>query len=242
MRTHIHHPALLAPSALLALVALGSLSMAACSNEKSGSGTTTSWPVVTVSTTVPSSSTSEASTTSSTSSTSSTTTTTVVAIAGLELSAEGLGDALFGASDGGVYAYVQAILGDPTADSGWVDPQSTGAACPGTEVRFVTWNDLVLTFSDESPEGAGYRHFAGYTYGPAFGPQIAPAVLETEGGIGVGDAVSDLQAVYPGVVINSADDMSGPSFFIEEGLFGFLSGTGADDLIISFVGGSGCGE
>ena len=35
---------------------------------------------------------------------------------------------------------------------------------------------------------------------------------------GVGDAVSDLQAVYPGVVINGADDMSGPSFFIEQGL------------------------
>jgi hypothetical protein len=43
-------------------------------------------------------------------------------------------------------------------------------------------------------------------------------------------------------VINTADAMGGPSFFIEDGLTGFLTGTGSTDQVISFVGGSGCGE
>jgi len=95
-------------------------------------------------------------------------------VVGLELSADGLGQASFGAGADGVLAYVQAILGEPTADSGWVDAHSTGEACPGTEVRKITWNDLILTFGDSSPYAEGIQHFSGYTYGPAFGPQIDP--------------------------------------------------------------------
>ena len=234
MRTYPHLALLLAP------LALAPFAVAACGSDGGGAATTTSWPVVTT-TSVPLSTTSTSTTSTSTTSTS-TTSTTIAAVLGLELSAQGLGDALFGASDDGVYAYVQAIVGDPTADSGWVDPLTTGAVCPGSEVRFVTWNDLVLTFTDDSPAGSGYRHFAGYAYGPAFGEQALPAGLETEGGIGIGDPVSDLRAVYPGVVVNPADEMSGPSFYIEEGLLGFLTGTGDDDLVMSFVGGFGCGE
>jgi hypothetical protein len=163
-------------------------------------------------------------------------------VVGLELSADGLGEEAFGAGADGVLAYVQAILGESTADSGWVDARSTGEACPGTEVRKVTWNDLILTFSDSSTYAEGLRHFSGYNYGPAFGPQIDPYGLQTEGGIGVGDTVGDLKTVYPGVTINPADEISGPSFFIQDGLYGFLTGAGDDDTIISFVGGTGCGE
>ena len=233
MRTRV---ALLAlPLALVPLVA-------ACGSDGSGGATTTSWPLVTVtSTTVPDSTTPESSSSTSSSSTS-TTTTLPPAVVGLELSAEGLGNALFGAGDTGVMAYIEAILGDPSDDSGWVDPFAAGHTCSGSEVRFVRWDDLMLTFSDDSPVGSGYRHFAGYSYGPPADAVMNPFGLETEGGIGVGDSVDDLKAVYPGVIVNGADELSGPSFFIQDGLLGFLTGTSGDDTIISFVGGWGCGE
>ena len=226
---------------LLAVGLLAPVALVACGSDSPGSTTTTSWPVVTTTTSVPET-TSTVASTSSTSSTSSTTSTTMPAAVDLEVSSEGLGNAAFGAGVDGVLAYIKAILGEPTADSGWIDPTSTGATCAGTEVRFVTWNDLVLTFGDVSPYAEGFRHFSGYTYGPAFGPLIDPYGMQTEGGIAVGDSVIDLKTVYPGVTVNGADEMAGPSFFIEEGLFGFLTGTGDDDMIISFVGGSGCGE
>lgn len=225
----------------LAIVLIAPIALVACGSGSSGTATTTSWPVVTT-TSAPPPSSGVPSTDSTTSTSSSTTSTTTPAVVGLELSSEGLGEAVFGAGAEGVLAYVRAVLGEASADSGWVDPTTTGSACPGSEVRFVTWNDLVLTFTDASPYADGFQHFSGFAYGPAFGPQIDPYGLQTEGGIGVGDSVGDLQTVYPGVTINDADEMSGPSFFIEEGLFGFLTGTGSEETIISFVGGAGCGE
>ncbi len=161
---------------------------------------------------------------------------------GLALSATGLGDALFGADADGVLAYVGHILGSPTTDSGWTTPNATGAACPGTTVRFVAFNDLSLFFTDESPAASGIRHFASYTYGPAFGTSISPFGLATDSGVGVGSTVAQLKAAFPSVVVNKATDISGPSFIIQAGFFGFLTGTAATDTVTSFVGGFGCGE
>jgi hypothetical protein len=163
-------------------------------------------------------------------------------VQGLGLSAQGLGDALFGADADSVVDYVGTILGTPTSDSGWVDPLAIGAACPGTQVRFVDWNDLALFFTDESPAASGLRHFAAYTYGPAFAPTINPFGLVTDNGVGVGASVEFLRASYPGVLVNAGDEVSGPSFYIEEGLSGFFTGASNSDTIISFVGGFGCGE
>ena len=118
------------------------------------------------------------------------------------LRANGLGDAAFGAEPEGVVAYVSAIIGNPTVDTGWVDPLSVGA-CPGTEFRQVFWGDLVLQFSDVSNVTNGRRHFFSYVYGPAFVQgNITPAGLKTEAGIGVGSTVQELQGTYPTVVIN----------------------------------------
>ena len=94
--------------------------------------------------------------------------TTVPAGAALVLRTNGVGDAAFGADADEVVAYVNSILGAPTADSGWADPFSTFGVCPGTEVRGVTWGDLTLLFSDESVVASGRRHFFTYSYGPAF--------------------------------------------------------------------------
>jgi hypothetical protein len=157
------------------------------------------------------------------------------------LRANGLGDAAFGADPEGVIAYVSSIIGPLTVDTDWVDPLSIGA-CPGTELRQVSWADLTLQFSDESSVTSGRRHFFSYVYGPTFGTQIAPAGLKTEAGIGVGSTVSELTATYPSAVINPGDDFGGPNFFINEGLAGFLTGLTPTDTVKSILGGQGCGE
>ena len=133
-----------------------------------------------------------------------------------------MGDALFGAEAEGVIAYVESIIGASSSDTGWTDPMAIGAACPGTEVRFVSWADLALFFSNDSLAASGLRHFASYTYGPAFGPVIEPYGLTTDEGIGVGAEVSQLEATFPGGVLSVGDEIFGPSFLIEEGLFVFL--------------------
>lgn len=158
------------------------------------------------------------------------------------MTAEGLGGESFGAQAAGVVAYVQSILGSPTHDTGWIDPLASGAACSGTEVRFVTWRDLSLFFTDESVFASGLRHFAAFTYGPPSGPFVDPFGLVIDGGVSVGDSVEQLLTIYPAVVINDASQLGPASFHIEDGLMGFLTGTSASDTITTFLGGFGCGE
>lgn len=224
-------------------VCMAAVLAAGCSDESSSSGSTTTSVATTTTTTIAATTTTEAATTttqsSTTTSTPASTTTTIKPVLGLQLSPTGLGDALFGADADGVVDYVNSILGIPTTDSGWIDPDATGTACPGHEVRFVDWKDLSLFFTDD---GSGVRHFASFTYGPAFGSTIAPYGLATDAGVGVGSTVASLRAAYPAVVVNPDDGFTGPSFQIEDGLYGFLTGTDDTDTIISFVGGFGCGE
>ncbi|HEY7626711.1 MAG TPA: hypothetical protein VH761_06575 [Ilumatobacteraceae bacterium] len=158
--------------------------------------------------------------------------------------ANSLGDAAFGADPDGVVAYVSAIIGPPTVDSGWVDPLAVGA-CPGTSpegFRQVIWGDLILQFSDESSVTSGRRHFFSYVYGPPLGSEIAPAGLKTDAGIGVGSTVAELTGTYPGVIINPGDEFGGPNFKVNDNLVGFLSGVEATDTVTSVLGGQGCGE
>lgn len=227
---------------VLAVAAL-TFVVGSCSDESSTGSTSTSAPTTAPAVTTSSSSSTTSTTSSTSTSTSSTSTTsTIPAVEGLELSATGLGDALFGAEAEGVIAYVESIVGAPTSDTGWTDPMAIGAACPGTEVRFVSWADLSLFFTNDSLAASGLRHFASYTYGPAFGPVIDPYGLTTDEGIGVGAEVSQLEATFPGGVLSVGDEIFGPSFLIEEGLFVFLSDAGPTGIAVSFMGGYGCGE
>lgn len=221
---------------------MAALVAAGCSDESSSANTTTS--VAATTTTAVAATTTVAPTTTSTTSTISTTvpaitTTTIAKVKGLPLSAAGLGDALFDADADGVVDFVNSILGIPTTDSGWVDATANGVGCPGTVIRFVDWNDLSLFFTDDI---TAVRHFAAYTYGPAFAAAISPYGLATDAGIGVGSSVAELRAAYPAVNILPEDEFSGPSFEIEAGLRGVLTGTADTDVILSFVGGFGCGE
>ncbi len=224
---------------------MAALVVASCSDQSSSAETTTS--VAAATTTIPATTTTVAPTTTSVASTTSTTsttapaitTTTIAKVKGLPLSAAGLGDALFDADADGVVDYVNSILGIPTTDSGWVDATANGIGCSGTEIRFVDWNDLSLFFTDDV---TAVRHFAAYTYGPAFAATITPYGLATDAGVGVGSTVAELRASYPAVNILPEDEFSGPSFEIETGLRGVLTGTADTDVVLSFVGGFGCGE
>ncbi len=238
---------------VLAGLTLGALvfTASACSDTQSSadsttsstSSTTSTSTTVAESTTSSSSSTTSSTSTTTTSTTTAPTTSTIPPTTGLGLSDQGLGDVLFGAEADGVVDYVSGILGTPTNDSGWVDPLTIGAACTGTTVRFVAWNDLSLFFTDDSPAATGLKHFAGYTYGPPVGEAaIQPFGLTTDNGVGVGASVQFLRAMYPKVQVSPGDDIGGPSFFLSEGLSGFLTGTSNKDTIMSFVGGYGCGE
>lgn len=227
----------------IALASAALLLVAACSDETSNPGTTTT---VATTSTVAETTTTVAETTTTVAETTTTetvlTTTTLAPVEGLTLSGAGLGDALFGADDQGVIDYVSSILGAPVTDTGWQDPLSIGAACPGTEVRFVDWNDLSLFFADESPYATGARHFAAYTYGPPFGATINPFGLASEAGIGIGSTVAQILAAYPSASINPDDGFSGSTFALGDGIYGFLSGVTDADTVIAVVAGSGCGE
>ncbi|MEP7114205.1 MAG: hypothetical protein ABI862_13145 [Ilumatobacteraceae bacterium] len=161
----------------------------------------------------------------------------------LVLRPNGLGDAAFGADADGVIAYVSSIIGPSTVDSGWVDPLEFGA-CPGTELRQVTWGDLTLLFTDISSVTSRPHHFFSYVYGPSFNPSaIAPAGLKTEAGIGIGSTFAELTGTYPSVVINSDDPLGGgTNFSINDGLAGFLSGVEPASTVTSILGGQSCGE
>lgn len=227
----------------IVVVGIAGAWLASCSNSRISGGNTSSSVASTTSATLPTTTqpppTTSTSTTVDTSST--TSTSTIPAVSGLDLSADGLGEESFGAESTGVIAYVESILGSPTHDTGWIDPVATGVACPGTEVRHVTWGDLSLFFTDQSSVTSGLRHFAAYTYGPAAGPFIDPFGLSIEGAISVGDTVDELLAAYPDAVVND-DELGGASFHIVEGLGGFLTGISGGDTITTFVGGFGCGE
>lgn len=158
------------------------------------------------------------------------------------MSPDGLGDAMFGAEAESVITYVRAILGAPTSDSGWVDPFAILAACPGTEVRFVEWDDLALTFSDESFYGSGIRHFASFRYGPTMRSYISPYGLTTLKGLGIGATVTQLRSAYPNAVVYPGNEVAEPSIEIADSLVAFLTDTSANGHAVSYMGGYGCGE
>jgi len=130
------------------------------------------------------------------------TTTTIPPGASLTLRGDGIGDATFGNDADDVTSYISGILGGPTADSGWFNAASQ--TCPGTEARFVFWNDLLLVFGDESNISTGRRHFYYWSLGPPAGLEIDPARGHDVEGIGVGSTVADIRAAYPDATTHRA--------------------------------------
>lgn len=163
----------------------------------------------------------------------------------LALRPDGLGVVAFGDPPEMVLTTVEGIVGfPPTADTGWTDPADAGfAVCPGTVVRLVDFEGLLLMFTDGGLYApAGIEHFFSYAYGSE-PPVIASGPPDN---INLGATVADLLAVYPDAELVPDDPRLGPSFFVQTPaifplLFGTLSGLGPSDQIESIRGGTGCG-
>lgn len=155
---------------------------------------------------------------------------------------EGIGDIDFGADPDSAIAAVRATLGDPSNDSGWVDP-FTISACPGSEYRRVSWGALSLQFSDSTSAADGRRHFFGYEYGLVGQTDAEPAGLTTPEGIGVGSTVADVRQIYPDVSVAPGEEgVSSPAFEVTEGgLAGLLTDASDDGIVMVLVGGDFCG-
>jgi len=151
---------------------------------------------------------------------------------------DGIGPAAFGAEPDGVVDFVSSVLGPPSRDTGWIDPFEIGP-CPGSEIRQVGWNDLLLEFGDVSVVAEGRRHFYGYYYGDGSG-NAGVQGLATVDGLTIGSTVADLLAAHPAVSLFSGDEFIGPNFMINDALRGTLTGLADNDVILTFVGGLPC--
>ena len=133
---------------------------------------------------------------------------------------------MFGGDPDSVIEYVRSLLGDPTGDTGWVDP-FTFAVCDGTEVRRVDWGVLSLLFGDQSNFGSGRRHFFAWEYGLTGQIGDPPQGLRTAGLVTLGSRVVDLRAEFPEVAVNAEESdgfVSPPNFYVSDNFRGLLTG------------------
>jgi hypothetical protein len=233
-----------------ALLVVGGLLVSGCGGSDDDTASTTEFTLLPPPTTTATTTTAATTSTTSTSSTTTTTappttlapSTTVPdpAVVELLLSGDGIGTAGFGADPDGVVAYMNSYLGEPSNDTGWIDPLTIGL-CSGNELRQVSWGVLTLLFGDVSEVVAGRRHFFGYTYGDQAEIGAAPVGLQTTRGVMIGSRVVDVRAAYPAASINPEDDFTPPFFFVNESLRGFLTGVSDDATVTAILGGGDCG-
>jgi hypothetical protein len=232
------------------VIALGIVAVGCGGSDGSASETTTAFTLLPPTSAPETSSTTTSTTSTTTSTLPATTSTSLVAptttvadpaVNDLILSGDGIGTAGFGADPDGVMSYMSSYLGDPTNDTGWVDPFSIGT-CPGTELRRVSWGVLTVLFGDASSVAQGRRHFFGYTYGDQAEIGASPAGLTTSRGVVIGSRVVDLRAAYPAVQIFPEDDFFPPSYVVNDNLRGFLTGVTDDATVTAIVGGDECGS
>jgi hypothetical protein len=212
--------------------------------------TTTEAPEVTTTTTtteVP-----EATTTTTTEAPEETTTTTAAPVPSIiELTNEGIQAGAvwvpFGADDDDAVAAIEAVLGAPTTDSGWIPAWGDYGVCPDPMVRAVEWDALITLYTSAESDfwsPAGTEHFFSFNYLAVESP---PNLLTPEG-IGIGSTLAELKAAYPGeIVVDEAFFDPALGFWSYRpmnwtGLWGYASGQADTSTITSINGGSGCGE
>lgn len=201
----------------------------------------TTTTVATTSTTLPPATTSTAAPTStSTTVPQPATTAPNPAIAALLLSGEGIGAAGLGADPDGVTSYIGSYLGEPSNDTGWVDPFTIGP-CSGSELRLVSWGVLTVLFGDVSNVLQGRRHFFAYTYGVDGEIGAEPVGLETTRGVRIGSRVIDVKAGYPAATLNPEDEFTPPFFYVNDNLSGYLTSIDDDGTVTAILGGENCG-
>lgn len=117
---------------------------------------------------------------------------------GVVLDGDGLGIVGFGAPVEPALGTLIDALGQPVADTGWIDPFSIYGDCPGSRLRVVEWPGVLAFFGDPEDrylhrDPAG-EHFMSWRLG-TFGPD--PYMLRTASGIGVGSTRDEVASAYP---------------------------------------------
>ncbi len=180
-----------------------------------------------------------------------TTTTTMAAPSAVQLNNEGVQAGAvwvpFGTDDDDAVAAIEAVLGAPTTDSGWIPAWGDYGVCPDPMVRAVEWDALITLYTNAESDfwsPAGTEHFFSFNYLAA----ASPPNLMTPEGIGIGSTLAELKAAYPGeIVIDEAFFDPALGFWSYRlmdwtGLWGYASGQADTSTITSINGGSGCGE
>jgi hypothetical protein len=166
------------------------------------------------------------------------TTTTEPPGASLPLRFDGVGDARFGLNPDDVLQTISKVLGRTTADTNWV--KASDLDCDGTEARQVFFNDLKLTFGDESDEGSGFRHFFAWQFGPPAGSAPNPKGMATVLGVTIGTNVADLRKAYPSMKLIEEDATHDPGAQLAKGLSVVLTDTTESGVVTQLNGGTGC--
>jgi hypothetical protein len=212
-------------SGILIAVVLAVGPLAACRGGDDTGSTATTAASVTTTTTEAATPTSEAATT------------TTPAAADLVLRGDGLGVVALGAGPEEALAAVSAVLGGPTADTGWGSSFGPYGTCPGERVRGVEWDHLVLLFADgETSYGTGQHLFAWRITG-------APPALGTAAGFGYRATIADAEDLYPGAfeVVPPEDPFPGFLQIAAEGgtITAYLDEAGT---VTNLEAGVACGE
>lgn len=165
---------------------------------------------------------------------------------------DGLGVAAFRETETGVIDALEAFLGPPDDDSGWVqyaDQQPGFGACGGDEWRLVRWGQLGVLLTNGAPPGGGDAtpHFAMYGYGGLHG--LAPSVpaLTTADGVTVGTSGQTVLDVYgAAATFVAGDEIVSPYILIEDGspnpMLVLLDGDAPTGDVIGIRAGFLCGE
>lgn len=124
---------------------------------------------------------------------------------GVVLAGDGLGLVSFGTDPQAALGVLTAALGQPVADSGWIDTFSIYGNCPGSRLRAVEWPGVLALFGDPEDgyqhRDAADEHFMTWRLG-SFGPD--PYMLRTAEGIGVGAARAKVAEAYPAATFRPA--------------------------------------
>lgn len=233
---------LAAAGAVVVAVSAPGTTDAAASTTTEPSPSTTA-PSTTTSTDATTTTTTEVTTT--TSEPASTTTSTEPPERVLVLRPDGIDGAYFGDDASQVLDALTTVLGSPDSDTGWVDQMANYGTCLGDTVRFVQWGSLRVFFTDGPSDWApaGVRHLASYTQSGALSDHVLDLV--TSDGLSLGSPVGDIRALYGDDAVVD-DPAYGPLFVYDPPGFGYqwgeVTGTAAEDTILSIVGGFACGE
>lgn len=136
------------------------------------------------------------------------------------------------------------FLGAPSRDTGTINPFSAYGTCPGTDLRVLEYAGGALQVFFGTRRGA--RQMTVYSWSLTAPSAAAPKASARVGGrarfaFGPGTTLRQLEAGAGRTLRLADDELTGPSFRVEDrsgGFFGTLEG----DRVRSVSAGEGCGE